>query len=128
MKKRTILAGRKTYILDENETTPRNATLAREVIAEAQKIVDMGYNARFTCENKIQQKAVENRLKDNADGYKTRIYAGSEYDLACKVIEEAKKIVRSGWNARIGCADVETNNSDREKRREYYRWKRMNRS
>lgn len=116
-----------TYILGENESTPRNATLAREVIAEAQKLVDMGYNARFTCENKVHQQAVEDRLKDNADGYKTRIYAGSEYDLACQVIEEAKKIVRSGWNARIGCADVETNTSDREKRREYYRWKRMNR-
>lgn len=125
--RRTSSTDQETYIPDDLHSTPRNATLVREVIAEAQKIADMGHNARFTCENKIQQKAVENRLKDNADGYKTRIYAGSEYDLACKVIEEAKKIVKSGWNARIGCADVETNNSDREKRREYYRWKRMNR-
>lgn len=117
-----------TYILGENESTPRNATLVREVLDEAKKLVDNGKNARFSCENKIHQKAVEDRLKDNADGYKTRIYAGSEYDLACQVIEEAKKIVRMGYNAAIGCADAEANTSDREKRREYYRWKRMNRS
>lgn len=128
MKKRTILAGRKTYILDENETTPRNATLAREVIAEAQKLVDNGQNAKFTCENKIQQKAVEDRLKDNADGYKTRIYAGSEYDLACQVIQEAKKIVAMGYNAKIGCADGEPDKEEREKRRSFNKWKRMNRS
>lgn len=116
-----------TYILDENESTPRNATLAKEVITEAQKIVEMGYNARFTCNNKIHQQAVEDRLKDNADGYKTRIYSGCEYDLACQVIEEAKKIVAMGYNAAIGCTDAEPNKTEREKRKAYYRWKRMNR-
>lgn len=125
--RKTSSTDQETYIPGDPPSTPRNATLVREVIAEAQKIVNMGYNARFTCENKVHQQAVEDRLKDNAEGYKTRIYAGSEYDLACQVIEEAKKIVKSGWNARIGCSDVETSNSDREKRREYYRWKRMNR-
>lgn len=117
-----------TYILGENESTPRNATLAKEVITEAQKLVENGYNARFTCGNKIHQKAVEDRLKDNADGYKTRIYAGSEYDLACQVIQEAKKIVAMGYNARIGCADAEPDKSEREKRRAFNKWKRMNRN
>lgn len=116
-----------TYILGENESTPRNATLAREVIAEAQKIVEMGYNARFSCDNKIHQQAVEDRLNENAEGYKTRIYAGSEYDLACLVIDEAKKIVAMGYNAKIGCADGEPDKTEREKRRAYYKWKRMNR-
>ena len=40
----------------------------------------------------------------------------------------AAMIVAMGYNAKIGCASVETDTSDREKRREYYRWKRMNRS
>lgn len=117
-----------TYILDDLHSTPRNATLVREVLAEAKKLVDMGYNARFTCDNKIHQKAVEDRLKNSEDAYSSKIFSGSEYDLACQVIEEAKKIVRMGHNAKIGCASVETDTSDREKRREYYRWKRMNRS
>lgn len=115
------------YIPDDLHSTPRNATLVKKVIAEAQKIVEMGYNARFTCDNKIHQQAVEDRLKENAEGYKTRIYAGSEYDLACQVIEEAKKIVKSGWNAKIGCSEGDPDTSEREKRREYYRWKKMNR-
>lgn len=128
MKKRTILAGRKTYILDENETTPRNATLAKEVIAEAQKIVDMGYNAKVGCIDKRHQEVYEAQEKNLPEGSAVNTSGGELYDLACKVIAEAQKIVNSGWNARIGCADVETNTSDREKRREYYRWKRMNRS
>ena len=122
------LADQETYILDDLHSTPRNATLVREVITEAQKLVDMGYNARFTCDNKLHQKAVEDRLKDNADGYKTRIYSGSEYDLACQVIDEAKKIISMGYNARIGCTDSPPDKSEREKRREYYKWKRMNRN
>jgi len=124
----TSLDGQGTYILGENESTPRNATLAKEVIFEAQKLIESGKNARFTCNNKIHQQAVEDRLKDNADGYKTRIYAGSEYDLACQVINEAKKIVAMGYNAKIGCSDAEPDKTEREKRRAYYKWKRMNRS
>ena len=120
--------GRGTYILDENESTPRNATLAKEVIFEAQKLIESGKNAMFTCNNKIHQQAVEDRLKENADGYKSRIYAGSEYDLACQVIQEAKKIIAMGYNARIGCLDAEPDKSEREKRKAYYKWKRMNRS
>lgn len=113
--------------MNDAPSTPRNATLAKEVITEAQKIVGMGHNARFTCGNKIHQKAVEDRLKDNADGYKTRIYSGCEYDLACQVIQEARNIVAMGYNAKIGCSDAEPDKSEREKRRAYYRWKRMNR-
>lgn len=116
-----------TYILDDLHSTPRNAILAKEVIAEAQKIVEMGYNARFSCDNKIHQQAVEDRLKENAEGYKTRIYAGSEYDLACQVIREAKKIVAMGYNAKIGCSEGDPNTSEREKRRVFNKWKRMNR-
>lgn len=116
------------YIPDDLHSTPRNATLVKEVLAEAQKLNNAGYKARFTCDNKIHQKAVEDRLKNSEDTYSSKIFSGSEYDLACQVIEEAKKIVRMGYNAKIGCASVETTDtSDREKRREYYRWKRMNR-
>lgn len=122
------LADQETYILDDLHSTPRNATLVREVLDEAKKLVDSGKNARFSCDNKLHQKAVEDRLKDNADGYKTRIYGGSEYDLACQVIEEAKKIISMGYNAKISCVDSPPDKSEREKRREYYRWKRMNRS
>lgn len=117
-----------TYIPDDPPSTPRNATLVREVLVEAQKIVDMGHNARFTCDNKLHQKAVEDRLKDNADGYKATIHNGSEYDLACQIIQEAKKIISMGYNAKISCVDAPPDKSEREKRREYYRWKRMNRS
>lgn len=116
-----------TYILDDLHSTPRNATLAKEVITEAQKIVEMGYNAIFTCENKVHQQAVEDRIKESTDGYKTRIYSGCEYDLACQVIQEARNIVAMGYNAKIGCSDAEPDKSEREKRRAYYRWKRMNR-
>ena len=126
--KRASSTDQGTYILDDLHSTPRNATLVREVIAEAQKLVDMGYNARFTCDNKVHQKAVEDRLKENADGYKTRIYAGSEYDLACQVIDEAKKIIRMGYNAKISCSEGDQNISEREKRRSFNKWKRMNRS
>ena len=126
--RRVSSTGQGTYILDDLHSTPRNAILAKEVIAEAQKIVDMGYNARFTCDNKIHQQAVEDRLKDNADGYNTRIYAGSEYDLACQVIQEAKKIIAMGYNAKIGCSEAEPDKSEREKRKAYYKWKRMNRN
>ena len=52
----------------------------------------------------------------------------TRWEVCAAMIEEAKKIVRMGYNAKIGCASVETDISDREKRREYYRWKRMNRS
>lgn len=121
------LDGQGTYILGENESTPRNATLVKEVIDEARNIVERGYNSRFCCENKLHQKAVEDRLKDNPDGYKSTIYSGSEYDLACQVIAEAQNIVKMGYNARISCSDAEPDKSEREKRRAYYKWKRMNR-
>ena len=123
----TSLDDHGTYILGENESTPRNATLAKEVIVEARNIIERGYNARFSCENKLHQKAVEDRLKENAEGYKSMIYAGSEYDLACQVIQEAKKIIAMGYNANIGCTDGEPDKKEREKRRAYYKWKRMNR-
>lgn len=123
-----FLIEQETYILDDLHSTPRNGALVKEVLAEAQKIVDMGYNARFTCDNKVHQKAVEDRLKENADGYKTRIYSGCEYDLACQVIDEARKIVRMGYNAKIGCREGDPNTSEQEKRRSFNKWKRMNRN
>lgn len=125
--RKTSSTDQETYIPGDPPSTPRNATLVREVIAEAQKIVNMGYNARFTCENKVHQQAVEDRLKDNAEGYKTRIYAGSEYDLACQVIQEARNIVAMGYNAKISCSEGDPNTSEREKRRSFNRWKKMNR-
>ena len=123
----TSLADQETYILDDLHSTPRNATLVREVLDEAKKLVEGGKNARFSCDNKLHQKAVEDRLKNSADGYRTTIYGGSEYDLACQVIQEAKKIISMGYNAKISCVDAEPDKKEREKRREYYRWKRMNR-
>ena len=42
-------------------------------------------------------------------------------------IKEAKKIISMGYNAKISCVDAEPDKKEREKRREYYRWKRMNR-
>lgn len=126
--KRTSSADQGIYIPERDRpSTPRNATLAKEVIAEAQKLVDMGYNARFTCENKLQEMAIADRMDDSEVGYKSRIYKGSEYDLACQVIEEARKIIAMGYNARIGCGDPEPDKDEREKRKAYYRWKRMNR-
>jgi len=105
--------------------TPRNATLVREVLEEARSLVAAGKNARFTCENKLQEQAVEERLKDNVDGYKSRLYSGSEYELACQCIEEAKKIVGMGVNACFGCKDPDAD--IKERRRSFNKWKRMNR-
>lgn len=111
--------------MNNTPSTPRNATLCREVIEEARSLVAAGKNARFTCENKLQEQAVEERLKDNVDGYKSRLYSGSEYDLACQVIEEAKKIVGMGVNVCFGCKDPDAD--IKERRRAFNKWKRMNR-
>lgn len=113
--------------MNDTPSTPRNATLCREVIEEARSLVAAGKNARFTCENKLQEQAVEERLKDNVDGYKSRLYSGSEYDLACQVIEEAKKIVGMGVNAWFGCKDPDADKDVKERRRSFNKWKRMNR-
>lgn len=125
--RKTSSTGQETYIPDDLHSTPRNATLVREVIAEAQKLVDMGYNAKFGCVDKLHQKEVEDRQKVLAKGEKLRSFSGAEYDLACQVIREARKILGMGYNAKISCADAEPSTSEKEKRREYYRWKRMNR-
>lgn len=111
--------------MNDTPSTPRNATLCREVIEEARSLVAAGKNARFTCENKLQEQAVEERLKDNVDGYKSRLYSGSEYDLACQVIEEAKRIVGMGVNVCFGCKDPDAD--IKERRRAFNKWKRMNR-
>lgn len=111
--------------MNDTPSTPRNATLCREVIEEARNLVAAGKNARFTCENKLQEQAVEERLKDNVDGYKSRLYSGSEYDLACQVIEEAKRIVGMGVNVCFGCKDPDAD--IKERRRAFNKWKRMNR-
>ena len=111
--------------MNDTPSTPRNATLVKEVLDEARYLVAAGKNARFTCENKLQEQAVEERLKDNVDGYKSRLYSGSEYDLACQCIEEAKKIVGIGVNARFGCKDPDAD--IKERRRAFNKWKRMNR-
>ncbi len=113
--------------MNDTPSTPRNATLVREVLEEARNLVAAGKNARFTCENKLQEQALEDRLKDNVDGYKTRLYSGSEYDLACQVIEEAKKIVGMGVNAWFGCKDPDADKEIKERRRAFNKWKRMNR-
>ena len=113
--------------MNDTPSTPRNATLCREVIEEARSLVAAGKNARFTCENKLQEQAVEERLKDNVDGYKSRLYSGSEYDLACQVIQEAKKIVGMGVNAWFGCKDPDADKDVKERRRSFNKWKRMNR-
>lgn len=122
------LADQETYILDDLHSTPRNATLVREVLDEAKKLVDSGKNAKFGCIDKLHQKEVEDRQKVLANGEKLRSISGPEYDLACQVIREAQKIIFMGYNAKISCADAEPDKSEREKRREYYRWKRMNRN
>lgn len=111
--------------MNDTPSTPRNATLVREVLEEARSLVAAGKNARFTCENKLQEQAVEERLKDNVDGYKSRLYSGSEYELACQCIEEAKKIVGMGVNAWFGCKDPDAD--IKERRRAFNKWKRMNR-
>lgn len=113
--------------MNDTPSTPRNATLVKEVLEEARSLVAAGKNARFTCENKLQEQAVEERLKDNVDGYKSRLYSGSEYDLACQVIEEAKKIVGMGVNACFGCKDPDADKEMKERRRSFNKWKRMNR-
>lgn len=111
--------------MNDTPSAPRNAILCREVIEEARSLVAAGKNARFTCENKLQEQAVEERLKDNVDGYKSRLYSGSEYDLACQVIEEAKRIVGMGVNACFGCKDPDAD--IKERRRAFNKWKRNNR-
>lgn len=111
--------------MNDTPSTPRNATLVKEVLEEARSLVAAGKNARFTCENKLQEQAVEERLKDNVDGYKSRLYSGGEYDLACQVIEEAKKIVGMGVNVCFGCKDPDAD--IKERRRAFNKWKRMNR-
>lgn len=126
--RRTSSTDQETYIPDDLHSTPRNATLVREVLDEAKKIVDSGYNAKFGCIDKLHQKEVEDRQKVLANGEKLRSFSGPEYDLACQVIREAQKIISMGYNAKISCVDAEPDKSEREKRREYYRWKRMNRS
>ncbi len=113
--------------MNDTPSTPRNATLVKEVIEEARSLVAAGKNARFTCENKLQEQALEDRLKDNVDGYKSRLYSGSEYDLACQCIEEAKKIVGMGVNAWFGCKDPDGDKELKERRRAFNKWKRMNR-
>lgn len=126
--RKTSSTGQGTYILDDLHSTPRNATLVREVLDEAQKIVDSGHNAKFGCVDKLHQKEVEDRQKALAEGEKLRSFSGVEYDLASQIIREAQKIISMGYNAKISCADAEPDKSEREKRREYYRWKRMNRN
>lgn len=118
-----------TYIpAEDNPSTPRDATLVKEVIAEAQKIVDMGYNAKIGCINKKHQEVYEAHEKNLPEGYVVNTSGGDLYDLACKVISEAQNIVKMGCNAKIGCLDAEPDKSEREKRKAYYKWKRMNRS
>lgn len=117
-----------TYIpAEDRPSTPKNATLVRKVLAEAQKIVDSGHNAKFGCVDALHQKEVEERYKALAEGEKLKIVNGSEYNLACQVIAEAKKIVGMGYNAKISCGEGDQNASEQEKRRAYYEWKRMNR-
>lgn len=105
--KKVSSAGQETYTPEEGlADTPKQkkeATLVDEVVAEAQKLIAAGKNARFTC-----------------DGV-------SEYDLACQVINEAKKIVAMGYNAVIECSDEEPDKTEREKRKAFNKWKRMNR-
>lgn len=117
-----------TYILAEDRpSTPRDATLVKEVLTEAQKIVDMGYNAKIGCIDKKHQEVYEAHEKNLPEGYVVNTSGGELYDLACKVVAEAKKIVNMGYNAKIGCLDAEPDKSEREKRKAYYKWKRMNR-
>lgn len=127
--RRVSSTGHETYIpAEDNPSTPRDATLVKEVIAEAQKIVDMGYNAKIGCINKKHQEVYEAHEKNLPEGYVVNTSGGELYDLACKVVAEAKKIVNMGYNAKIGCLDAEPDKSEREKRKAYYKWKRMNRS
>ena len=98
MKKTTTSEDQETYISEENETCNlrKNMALVKLVIGEAQKLISAGKNAKFTCENKLQEHAIDDRLNGiETKGYKSRIYKGSEYDLACQVIAEARKIAYS---------------------------------
>lgn len=113
---------------EDRPSTSRNATLVREVLAEAQKIVDSGHNAKFGCVDELHQKEVEAHQKNLPEGFVVNTSGGELYDLACKVISEARKIVNMGYNAKIGCLDAEPDKSEREKRKAYYKWKRMNRN
>ena len=98
MKKTTTSEDQETYISEESETSNlrKDMALVKLVIGEAQKLIAAGKNAKFACENKLQEHAIEDRLNGiETEGYKSRIYKGSEYDLACQVIAEARKIVYS---------------------------------
>ena len=120
-----FLVGQETYIpAEDRPSTPRDATLAKEVIAEAQRFVESGRNAKIGCVNKIHQQEYESRQKKAPDGYVVNTCGGIEYDLACQVIREAQKIVNSGWNAKISCSEAVP---EQEKRRSFNKWKRMNR-
>lgn len=117
-----------TYIpAEDRPSTPRDATLVKEVLAEAQKLVNSGHNAKIGCISKTHQNEYEARQKKAPEGYAVNTCGGIEYDLACQVIREAQSIIKMGYNARISCTDAEPDKTEREKRKAYYRWKRMNR-
>ena len=124
-----FLVGQETYIpAEDRPSTPGDATLVKEVLAEAQKLVDSGHNAKIGCIDKTHQNEYEARQKKAPEGFVVNTCGGIEYDLACQVIREAHKIIKMGYNARISCTDAEPDKTEREKRKAYYKWKRANRN
>lgn len=110
---------------EDRPSTPREATLVKEVLTEAQKIVNMGYNAKIGCIDKKHQEVYEAHEKNLPEGFVVNTSGGELYDLACKVIAEAQNIIKMGYNAKISCSEAVP---EQDKRRSFNKWKRMNRS